>query len=50
MRYLAQVYAALAYYHSHQCIIDSEIEALEQQEKCLETEYLQTRKFLSTSY
>ena len=41
---LAQVYAALAYYHSHQSIIDAEIAADEQQEKRLEAEYLQTQK------
>lgn len=36
---LAQVYAALAYYHSHQSIIDAEIAADEKKEKRLELEY-----------
>ena len=36
---LAQVYSALAYYHSHQSIVDAEIAADEEKEKRLELEY-----------
>jgi uncharacterized protein (DUF433 family) len=36
---LAQVYAALAYYHLHQSIIDPEIAANEEKENRLELEY-----------
>jgi uncharacterized protein (DUF433 family) len=43
---LAQVYAALAYYHANQAVIDGEIAAEEEGAKRLETEYLQTQKVL----
>ncbi len=43
---LAQVYAALAYYHANKTVIDAEIAADEEDAKRLETEYLKTQKVL----
>ena len=44
---LAQVYAALAYYHANREAIDAEIAADEAEADRLEQEYLQKRRVLS---